>query len=101
MPDKTDANRQVRGGAFIGWGALPVMILLLVNLFALVWGAATIRSTVYHLRDGLASFGVVVMDMQKTQAGIIVELAIVAERQRVMDEDVEKVEERIDKMESQ
>lgn len=94
------ANQHHHGGAFIGWGAVPVMILLLVNLFALVWGAATIRSTVYHLRDGLASFGVVVMDMQKTQSSIIRQLDLVAERQRVMQEDVDDHNQRLDEMES-
>ena len=97
MVRSTDtAARHQHGGAFIGWGAVafivPIVLLLLANLGALIWGAATIKLTV----DTLAT---AVEKMQTTQAQIVVNLAVVTDRQAYMQHEVEEHDERLDKME--
>lgn len=84
------------GGAFIGWGAVafmvPVALLLLANLGALIWGAATIKLTVDKLETA-------VVKMQETQAIIVVDLAIVNDRQHYMEAEVKDHNERLGKIE--
>lgn len=93
-------NSHSHGGAFIGWGAVAVAIALLFNLIGLVWGAATIKATVDNLEGQALEFRAVVSKMQDTQASIVTELAIVADRQDYMQLHVDDHNERLDKMES-
>ena len=85
------------GGAYIGWGAVafmvPVVLVLLANLGALIWGAATIKLTVDKMETA-------VVKMQETQAQIVIDLAIVTDRQHYMKAEVDEHNERLDKMES-
>ena len=88
-----------RGGAYIGWAAMWPLIVVMFNMGVLIWGAATIKAAVYQQEKDLVKFGKVVELMQTTQASIVMELAIVAERQRVMQVDVVDHNNRLDKIE--